>query len=368
MATRERTDAMRLGIIGCGEVVVRGHLPTLRRMSAIEVAALADTSDEQLAVAADTAGVPLDRRFRDHHDLLKVEGLDAVLVATPPGIRREILRDVGEAGLVAIAEKPLATNLTVADAIVATAADRGDRIIMCHNYAFFPEFRWLTEVVRDGAIGEVRTVVFQGLGASPWPGAASYRPGWRNEPVIGGGGRFMDTGLHALYLMEGLFGGPPASVWSDAFFDDPDVAVETRCFVHFRYPQGLGVVNIGMGQGPVSVDVVGTAGRAHLAYPPTASDLAHPPETGYVVRDNEVVIEKRLATRGMFTEEFYDYLRGRAAGADDAYEHSARHGRHLIELVLAAYASARSGERVDLPLSPDESLYGEGIAGWVGRS
>ena len=123
---------MRLGIVGCGEVVVQGHLPVLRDLSEFQVAALADGSEDQLAVAAKAAGMPAERCFTDYRDLLALTDLDAVLVATPPSMRAGILQAAGRAGLTVISEKPLATTLADADAILANALADQCQIMMCH--------------------------------------------------------------------------------------------------------------------------------------------------------------------------------------------------------------------------------------------
>src|SRR4051794_15778903 len=73
---------LRVGVIGCGEVVQIMHLPTLSQLSErFEVTALCDISAKVLHGVGDRWGV--DRRLRDYRQLVALPDLDAVLVANP---------------------------------------------------------------------------------------------------------------------------------------------------------------------------------------------------------------------------------------------------------------------------------------------
>jgi len=340
---------MRLGIAGCGEVVARGHLPILRDMPGIEVVGITDVSPQRLAEVGDLLGLDPAQRHSSHTGLIERAALDVLLVATPPSARHQIVVDAVDAGLFVLCEKPLATSIDEADRLLVALDERGGRVMMCHNYAFFPEFLWLSEMARSGIVGRITTVVLRALGANPWPGTAAFRPGWRDDPEMGGGGRFIDTGIHALYLLEDLLGAQPTEVSADTFFG-PGAQVEDRCLARYRAGDAVGMVEIGAGQGGITIEVVGTEGRAGLEYGVEVGDFSCPPDRGYVVRDGQLVLSPAMRGRGMFTPQFYDYVVDRVASGDDPEVHSARHGRRLLELIFAAYASGAQGRTIPLPL------------------
>jgi predicted dehydrogenase len=325
----------------------------------VEVVALADPSDEQLLAVGGLLRVPPEVRFQHHADLLGVD-LDLLLLATPPGLRLPIVADAAAAGVDVLCEKPLATTLALADELVDLCEAAGVRIFMCHNYAHFAEFSTAVSLVAEGAIGEVRAVMLEGLGANPWSGAVGYRPGWREDPWLSGGGRFIDTGIHIMYLMELFFGIQPSSVSADLLFA-PASVVETHCFARYRFEAGVGVVNIGSGQGTARADVVGSRGHIHLRYSVGTGDLARAPERVFVVRDGHTHVEFDVPPRGLYTSAFYDDVVSRASGQNDRYIHSGRHGRHALELVLAAYASGTRGLPVALPITPEDPVYRQGF-------
>ena len=351
---------MRLGIVGCGEVVVRGHAPALSIHPGVEVAAITDASPDQALAAAEALGLGPDVVRPDVATLLS-EPLDAVLVATPPTTRLEIVRAAAERGVAVVCEKPIATSLADADEIVACADRHGVGIVMCHNYAFFDEFRMARAHVRRGAIGDVRTITFTGLGASPWAGTAHYRPGWRSRRADAGGGRFIDTGVHCLYLMQALGLPKPTAVAADLYFDEGAEGVETRCVARLSDGAVVCVISVGIGHGSAGVDVVGTSGRISIEYPPEAGDLAVPPEAVRLVVDGRTTSIERPATRGMFTAAFYDFVAERVAEGPGEYTHSGAHGRDLLELVLAAYRAGASRGEVCLPVGWDDATYRDGI-------
>src|SRR5690242_12336013 len=105
---------MRIGVIGCGNVAVRGHLPAMAATEGIEVVAVADPTPANLADAADVAGLGPDRQHADWCDLVARNDLDAVVIATPQRFRPVIAIAAADAGLHLMLEKPL--SLTPADA------------------------------------------------------------------------------------------------------------------------------------------------------------------------------------------------------------------------------------------------------------
>ncbi|HEX5293309.1 MAG TPA: Gfo/Idh/MocA family oxidoreductase [Streptosporangiaceae bacterium] len=349
--------AIRLGIIGCGEVVAQGHAPALREASDITVVGLADPSPDRTGIVAAALGADVPG-FADYRQLLAQCELDAVLLATPSRLREEIIADLAAAGVFIVCEKPLALTLAGADAILAACQAAGVGLAVCHSWAYFAEYLTMRQLIRDGAVGTLHTVSFSGLSANPWAGAATWHPGWRDDPAIAGGGRFLDSGLHSLYLMEMMFGEQAESVSAEVQFD-PDVAVEARCFSRFSFPAGVGLVNVGRGQGPAHASATGTDGRIQIVHPVEAGDLGAQPERVVVVRDGRVTESVPVPPRVMCTPAFYAAVT-RAVRGEPAAPLTGTAGRRAVELVMGAYAAGARGEPVRFPLAPDDPVYQRG--------
>lgn len=351
--------AIRLGIIGCGEVVARGHAPALRESEEMVVAGLADPAPNRVGIVAGALGAEVPG-FADYRDLLAECRPDAVLLATPSSMREDIIDDLAAAGVFVICEKPIAPTLAEADRILARCEAAGVGLAVCHSWAYFAEYLAMRQLIGDGVIGRLHTVVFQGLSANPWAGAATWRPGWRDDPAIAGGGRFLDSGLHSLYLMEMMFGDQAESVSADVRFD-PDLRVESRCFSRFSFPGGVGMVSVGRGQGPAHASATGSDGRIQIVHPVEAGDLGATPREVVVVRDGQVTRTIEVPPRVMFTAPFYTAI-AKAVSGEPAAALTGIAGRRALELVLASYASGARGTPVRLPLSFDDPVYQRGIA------
>ena len=115
---------IRLGLIGCGGIVQLQHLPTLLDLNEVQIAALADPVTENLAKVASATGVPPDRHYADYRDMLSAGALDAALIATPHHLHAEQVIGAAAAGLAVISEKPMATSLDEARAVLAARAAR----------------------------------------------------------------------------------------------------------------------------------------------------------------------------------------------------------------------------------------------------
>lgn len=101
----------------------------------------------------------------DHRALFDI-GLDAVVVATPPETHHEIVKDCLEHGLDVLVEKPLTTDPTLGEELVALAAARGRILMVGHIGAYNRAVTALKDIVDSGELGEILYVdaVRAGLG------------------------------------------------------------------------------------------------------------------------------------------------------------------------------------------------------------
>jgi predicted dehydrogenase len=100
-------------------------------------------------------------------DLLADEGLDAVVIATPPGTHAELARRAVEADKHVFVETPLALAGADADELVRGAERSGRRLMVGHVLLFHPAVRRLKELLDDGELGDVYYVSADRLGPPP---------------------------------------------------------------------------------------------------------------------------------------------------------------------------------------------------------
>ena len=353
---------MRVGIIGCGNITLRRHLPAFAAVDGVEVRALADPTPERLQVAREAAGLTDADCFLDWRGLLARSDIDAVVVATPQKVRPEIAVAAAEAGKHLLCEKPLALTPAKAHAMVEAANHYGVTLATVHNYIFIPVYRAIKDVIESGDIGDVEVATLNFLSVEDRPGNAAYAPRWRHDVREAGGGVLMDM-LHAVYLAGWLLESNPVAV--SAVVDrrlDGEGDVEDFALVRYDYPRGHAQINMAWGHGPGGVELTGTQGRLVLINEGFGTHPFVPPERVYVVgtggRRDFAPDPEIGASFHSIVADFRDAVtEGRRPASDGAA------GAAALEAVIGAYASAALMREVRLPLDPADPTYAHGAAG-----
>ena len=100
---------VRYGIIGVG-AMGREHAENLRNIPGAQVVAISDPNQSSIEQAKSLLGSDL-KIFNNHHDLLALQDLDAVIIATPNFTHVDVLKDALETDLAVFIEKPLCTTI-----------------------------------------------------------------------------------------------------------------------------------------------------------------------------------------------------------------------------------------------------------------
>jgi predicted dehydrogenase len=144
---------LRVGIIGCGEVTQVMHLPSLRQLAdQFVVTAICDVS----ATVVQTIGAQwqVARRFRDERELLALDDLDVVLIASPDAYHASSTLAAIAAGKHVLIEKPMCMTLAEADAISAAQAQAGVIVQVGYMRRYAPAFVQACQLVP--ALGPIR--------------------------------------------------------------------------------------------------------------------------------------------------------------------------------------------------------------------
>src|SRR5581483_11842610 len=178
--------------------------------------------------------------YASHHELLDAERgrIDFVDVSTPPCDHAKIAADALSRGLHVLCEKPLATSAEDARRMVAQAREMRRVLFPCHNYKHAPVIKAVRRVLDAGRIGRVHLVTLQTFRNTHARGVGEWRPDWRRERRLSGGGIAMDHGSHTFYLaFEWLKSYPTAisarATTSGAFDTEDDFACS------LKFPTGV---------------------------------------------------------------------------------------------------------------------------------
>jgi myo-inositol 2-dehydrogenase/D-chiro-inositol 1-dehydrogenase len=211
-------SALRVGLVGLGDIAVRGHLPAIDGEPRASLVAVAELDPERLAVAA-PAGI---RATTDAASLFADPEIDAVVIATPPTVTAGLVRAALEAGKYVLAEKPLALSLAEA-ADVATAPGAAERLQIGLTYRHHPGVERLRELIADGVLGA--PLLIQAAicdepfepDANPRAHARRLRSLERIPPIV-------SDGVHACDRLNFLLGAAPVDVSGWSLRTDPRFA------------------------------------------------------------------------------------------------------------------------------------------------
>jgi predicted dehydrogenase len=209
---------LRLGVIGLGDIAVRGHLPAIAANGRVRLAAVAELDAARLAEYAPD-GV---RATTGPEELLADPEVDAVVVATPASVTAGLARDALEAGKWVLAEKPLGTSLAEAESVAAVPG-AAERLQIGLTYRHHPNLDRLRELVAAGAFG--RPLLVQAAicdepanpDADPRAYARRLRSLERLPPVV-------SDGVHACDRLNYLLGEAPVDVRGWSLRTDPAFA------------------------------------------------------------------------------------------------------------------------------------------------
>ncbi|MFD2765819.1 Gfo/Idh/MocA family protein [Micromonospora eburnea] len=199
---------MRGALIGFGFIAM-GHMAGYEQLDALQIVAAVDVSPERRA-AAEAAGL---HAYESFADLVANEDLDFVDVCTPPSTHGHY-SSLGLAhDLHVLCEKPVFMPAEAGFKELVEDIWRSDRVFYpCHVYKFAPILEAVKEITRAPGFGDVLNASFRTLRRGHAVGVQEWRPHWRREREISGGGILRDHGPHSIYLAMDMTGRTPTAV------------------------------------------------------------------------------------------------------------------------------------------------------------
>lgn len=269
------TRPIKVAVLSFAHTHAASYIAILSQMPGVEVL----TTDPE---APDSRGGDDGLRgqeLADHYGVNYVDtyaeaiawGPDAVIITSENAYHRRLVEMAAEAGPAILCEKPLATTVSDAQAIVETVNNAGVRLMMAHPTRFSPAVAQLKHHIDSGALGEVLGFVGTNNGQLPTDQRA-----WFTDPDLAGGGAIVDHVVHCTDIIDHLIAQDPKQVYAQAntiLHADRGLEVETGGMVTITYPNGV-IASIDCSWsypdeaptwGELSLEVVGTKGRMTIA-------------------------------------------------------------------------------------------------------
>jgi myo-inositol 2-dehydrogenase / D-chiro-inositol 1-dehydrogenase len=335
----------RGAIIGFGFIAEKGHLPAYLARRDFEIVAVADVCAARRELARKL--LPAARIYEDAQSLLAREKqLDFVDIATAPRDHAPIACAAMAHGLHVLCEKPLATSVRDADAVLEQAQRTRRVFFPVHNYKHAPSMRAVREIIDSGRIGAVSLVTLDTFRTQHARGVAEWLPDWRRIRSWAGGGIAMDHGAHTFYLTFDWLGSHPLSITakmsSQGAFDTED---NFTCTVTF--PTGVAMARLTWNAAvrKVIYTIHGETGAIRLE-----DDDVEIAVRGMPVERRSIASHWGDASHAGWFGAILDRF-GAAIAAGEWVGPDARDAVLCVRLIETAYASSRSG-CVEMSLSP----------------
>ncbi|MFB6141380.1 MAG: D-xylose 1-dehydrogenase Gfo6 [Halosimplex sp.] len=340
----EPTDAdpIRFAMVGLGWWTREQAIPAVEDADHCTTTVLVSSSTEKGEdVAADLEGVEATLTYDEYADGAAADAYDAVYVCTPNGLHREHVEAAAAHGKAVLCEKPLEATVEDARATVDACREADVPLMVAYRLQTEPTARRARELIRDGAIGDVVSVVGH---MSDRILDAVDETSWRFDPDLAGGTTLNDIGIYPLNTIRFVLEEDPQAVYARTESEQPAYeGTDEHGAFQLEFPGGT----------LASCTVTHSATLASsLRFVGTDGELSIEglffPNTRKVLRLSgpDVEGEFRPEPVDQMREEF-DYFANRLQRGLDP-EPDGEHGLVDMRVIRALYESAESGRRVEL--------------------
>lgn len=339
---------IRIAVIGCGRISKNHFASIERHKDQLELVAVCDENTETLAEHSKTHGVP---GYENFEHLLRECPCDMVALCTPSGMHARQALLAARYGRHVMTEKPMATRWQDALRMVEACDAANVRLFVIKQNRSNATLQLLKRAVDERRFGRIHLVHMNVFWTRPqaYYDSARWRGTWEMD-----GGAFMNQASHYVDLLDWLIG-PVADIQAMTGTLSRDIEVEDTGVLNLRWRSGaLGSMAVTMLTYPKnlegSITIIGEKGTVRVGGVAVNEiqlwDFAEP-----MPYDTEIQTASYETTsvygfgHPLYYKNVIDTLRGKADPETDG-----REGLKSLELIIAAYVSARDHRTVSLPL------------------
>ena len=334
--------------MGCGRIAASHFSAITKHTERAELVGVCEINPKSLdAAVAETAAKP----YENLTALLKDTTADAVILTTPSGLHTDQAIEIAASGRHVVTEKPMATRWHDGLRMVKACDDASVRLFVVKQNRRNATLQLLKRAVEQGRFGRIYMVNINVFWTRPqeYYDSAAWRGTWEFD-----GGALMNQASHYVDLLDWLVG-PIESIQAYTGTLARDIEVEDSAVMSVKWRSGaLGSMNVTMLTYPKnlegSITILGEKGTVRVGGV-AVNEIQHW-EFSEPREEDAQVSQANYATTSvygfghpLYYNNLIEVLRGEAAPETDG-----REGLKSLEVLIAAYLSARDGKRVALPL------------------
>jgi predicted dehydrogenase len=342
-------------IVGCG-MIARFHARALADVPDTRLVALVSRNAANAKNLADSLGLALDI-YTDLAPVLARRDVDVVMVTTPSGAHLEPAVAAARAGKHVVVEKPLEITLERCDQIIAACDAAGVKLCTIFPSRFGDANQALKAAVDAGRFGRLTL----GETTCKWWRPQSYydEGGWKGTRALDGGGALMNQAIHNVDLLQWLMGPVSHISGFTATLAHEPIEVEDTAVACLRFANGaLGVIQATTSVHPGLPKTIAVHGDRGTVVVEQDDVLRwdFTPETAEDRAVRERFAQKTGASGGSsnpaaishtgHARQLADFVQAIQTSRPPLVD--GREGRRAVEIILAIYRAAATGQTVAL--------------------
>ena len=339
---------IKIAIAGCGRIA-KNHFSAIEKHShELELVAVCDIDEKILDECSTALNV---KGYSNFEQMLKQEKIDLVSICTPSGIHPDQVVAAANAGIHVMTEKPMATRWSDGIRMVKACDAAMVRLFVVKQNRRNQTLQLLKKAISEKRFGRIHMVNLNVFWSRPqeYYDHSKWRGTWELD-----GGAFMNQASHYVDLIDWLIG-PVASIQAMMGTLGRDIEVEDTGVLNIKWRSGaLGSMSVTMLAYPRnfegSITIIGETGTVRVGGV-AVNDIQHwefADERDYDHKIKDANYETTSVYgfgHPLYYENVIEVLRGNAEPETDG-----REGLKSLEILIAAYLSARDGKTVSLPL------------------
>lgn len=340
---------IRIGVVGCGKIATNHFNSIMELSDQFELLSVCDNQSDNLQHAKMTLGVD---GFHDIDSMLNArDDLDAITLCSPSGLHAQQAMQIAHAGKHVITEKPMATRWSDGIKMVNACDKANVKLFVVKQVRYQPALQLLKNAIKKQRFGRIYLVNLNVFWTRPqnYYDQSKWRGTWEFD-----GGAFMNQASHYVDLLHWLIG-PVQNVQAMMSTLAMNIEAEDTGVLNIRWRSGtLGSMNVTMLTYPknleASLTVLGEKGSVKIGGL-SANEIKHwefdqPDEQDEIAQQlKEPPQLKSNFGHKCYYENVAKTLRGESQADTDG-----RDGLRSLEILIAAYISARDNKHVSLPL------------------
>lgn len=341
--------AINIALVGCGRIA-KNHLQAIEQhQDRLNLTAVCDTNHEALHNTAQQYGVDA---YDNLDEMLQYSHADIVTVCTPSGLHPVQTIQIAKAGCHVITEKPMATRWQDGLNMVNACDEAGVRLFVVKQNRMNATLQLLKRAVAEERFGRIYMANINVFWTRPQD-YYNQGGGWRGTWELDGGA-FMNQASHYIDLIHWLLG-PVESVQAMMGTLARNIQAEDSGVMNIRWRNGaMGSVNVTMLTYPKnyegSITILGEKGTVRVGGL-AVNDIQHWEFDEMRPEDEEIknASYETTSVYGFGHPLYYDNVINSLQGKERPLV-DGREGLTSLELLIAAYRSARDKQTIHLPL------------------